>query len=178
MDGNNMEETQYLWQKAVDFADCVRTGFLSRQDATYALHRTIMKTLEYPMVTTTMDKLQWDYIMAPILQATLPRMGYVCNLPQDVAGVLATISRTRDGVRITGVNPLTPGGTNQAETTPCSIRAALDLRKKLDKWSVQSADVVDNGRSIAAAIIRGSARAVSDGSFKNVIGTSASILFH
>jgi hypothetical protein len=45
-------------QRAVDFADCVRTGFLSRQDATYALHRTIMKTMEYPMVATTMDKLQ------------------------------------------------------------------------------------------------------------------------
>jgi hypothetical protein len=68
-------------------------------------------------------------------------------------GVLATISRTRDGVRITGVNPLSPGVTNKAKITPCSIRAALDLRKKLDKWSVQSADVVDNGRSIAAAII-------------------------
>ena len=82
MDGNNMEETQYLRQKAANFADCVRTGSLSRQDATYyALHRTIMKTLEYPMVATTMDKLQWDYIMAPILQATLPRMGYVRNLP-------------------------------------------------------------------------------------------------
>jgi hypothetical protein len=94
-------------------------------------------------------------------------------------GVLATISRTRDGVRITGVNPLSPGVTNQAETTPCSIHAALDLRKKLDKWSVQSADVVvDNGRSIAAAIIRGSARAVCDGSFKSSMATSASILFH
>jgi hypothetical protein len=65
MDGNNMEETQYLRKKAVDFADCVRTGFLSRQDATYALHRTIMKTLEYLMVATTMDKLQWDYIIGP-----------------------------------------------------------------------------------------------------------------
>jgi hypothetical protein len=39
-----------------------------------------MKTLENPMVTTTMDKLQWDYIMAPILTATLPRMGYVRKL--------------------------------------------------------------------------------------------------
>ena len=52
MDGNNIEETRYLRQKAVDFAECVRTGFLSRQDATYALHRTIMKTLEYPMVAS------------------------------------------------------------------------------------------------------------------------------
>ena len=37
---------------------------------------------------------------------------------------------------------------------------------------------MDNGVSIAAAIIRGDARAVSDGSFKNAMGTSASILFH
>jgi hypothetical protein len=43
---------------------------------------------------------------------------------------------------------------------------------------VQSANVVNNGRSIAAAIIRGLARAVSDGSFKNAMGTSASILFY
>jgi hypothetical protein len=48
-------------------------------------------------------------------------------------GVLATISRTRDGVRITGVTPLSPGVTYQPETTPCSIREALDLHKKLDK---------------------------------------------
>jgi hypothetical protein len=93
-------------------------------------------------------------------------------------GVLATIFRTRDSVRITCVNPLSPGVTNQADTTPGSFRAALDLRKTLDKWSVQSVDIVDNGRSIAAAIIRSSVRAVSDGSLKNAMGTSASILFH
>jgi hypothetical protein len=33
MDGNNMEETPHLRKKAVDFADCVRMGFLSWQDA-------------------------------------------------------------------------------------------------------------------------------------------------
>jgi hypothetical protein len=68
-------------------------------------------------------------------------------------GVLASISRTRDGVGITGVSPLSPGVTHQPETIPCSILEALDLRKELDKWSVQSADVVDNCRSIAAVII-------------------------
>jgi hypothetical protein len=40
------------------------------------------------------------------------------------------------------------------------------------------AGIVDNGRYIAAAIIRGDARAFSDGSFKYEIGTSVSILFH
>jgi hypothetical protein len=76
------------------------------------------------------------------------------------------------------VSDVSPGATHQPETTPCSVRAALNLRKKLDKWYVQSADVVDNGHSIAAAIIQGSARAVSDRSFKNAMETSASILFH
>jgi hypothetical protein len=84
MDGNNQEETRYLRDKAEEFADCVRTGFLSREDATYALHRTIMKTLEYPLVAATMDKLQWDYIMSPILKSALPRMGFVRTFPRDV----------------------------------------------------------------------------------------------
>ena len=84
MDGNNKEETHHLRKKAVAFADCIRTGFLTREDATYALHRTIMKTLEYPIVATTMDKAQWDYIMAPLLAATLPRMGYVQSFPRDI----------------------------------------------------------------------------------------------
>jgi hypothetical protein len=84
MDGNNQEETRYLRDKAEEFADCVRTGFLSQEDATYALHRTIMKTLEYPLVATTMDKLQWDYIMSPIIKLTLPRMGFVRSFPRDV----------------------------------------------------------------------------------------------
>jgi hypothetical protein len=69
-----------IWKRLTDYgkrlwtlltaSDCVRTGFLSPKDATYTLHCTIMKTL---------DKLQWDYIVAPILTATLPRMGYVRN---------------------------------------------------------------------------------------------------
>ena len=46
MGGNNREEVRHLREKAEVFADCVRTEFLSPEDATYALHRTIMKTLE------------------------------------------------------------------------------------------------------------------------------------
>ena len=43
-------------------------------------------------------------------------------------GVLASISRTRDGVRITGVSPLSPGATHHPESPPCSILEALDRR--------------------------------------------------
>lgn len=91
---------------------------------------------------------------------------------------VASISQTRDGVRITSVNILPPGATSPSEITSCSILGALRQGKELDKWSLQSANVVDNGCSIVAAIIPGAARAVSDDSFKNEMGTSASILFH
>jgi hypothetical protein len=43
--------------------------------------------------------------------------------------------------------------TKREQPHAISARHWSDLRKKLDKWSVQSVDVVDNGRSIAAAII-------------------------
>jgi hypothetical protein len=84
MDGNNMEECAALRKKADKFADCIRTGFISRDDAVVALHTTIMKSLEYPLEATTMSKDQWDYIMAPIMLASLPRMGYVRSFPRDI----------------------------------------------------------------------------------------------
>jgi hypothetical protein len=84
MDGNNHDECEALRKKAEDYADCIRTGFLSRDDAVVALHSTIMKSLEYPLAATTMTKKQWDYVMAPILMAALPRMGYVRTFPRDI----------------------------------------------------------------------------------------------
>jgi hypothetical protein len=84
MDGNNQEECEALRKKAEDYADCIRTGFLSRDDAVVALHSTIMKSLEYPLAATTMTKKQWDYVMGPLLMAALPRMGYVRTFPRDI----------------------------------------------------------------------------------------------
>jgi hypothetical protein len=74
MDSNNKKETQYSREKAKEFVDHVRTGFLSCEDATYALHHTVMKILKCLMAATTMNELKWDYIMAPILKATLPHI--------------------------------------------------------------------------------------------------------
>jgi hypothetical protein len=71
-----------------------------------------------------------------------------------------SISPTRDGVWITGVIILPSGVTSPLESTSCTILNALDQRKELDKWSLQSASLVDNGRFMAAAIIQGAARAV------------------
>ena len=81
MDGNNLTEVKKLRGKAVEFAECIRTGFISRNEAWYALNSTIMKTFEYPMEAINLTKLQWDYIMAPVLMATLPRAGIVRTFP-------------------------------------------------------------------------------------------------
>lgn len=43
-----------------------------------------MKTFEYPMEAINLTKLQWDYIMAPVLMATLPRAGIVRTFPRDM----------------------------------------------------------------------------------------------
>jgi hypothetical protein len=84
MDGNNTAECAALRKKAEEFADCIRTGFISRDDAVVALHTTIMKSLEYPLEATTMTKKQWDYVMGPIMMASLPRMGYVRTFPRNI----------------------------------------------------------------------------------------------
>ena len=84
MDGNNQLEIQALRKKTEDFAESMRTGFLSKADAWYALNSSILKTLEYPMVATTISRKSWEYIMAPILKVGLPRSGIARNFPRAV----------------------------------------------------------------------------------------------
>ena len=90
---------------------------------------------------------------------------------------MASIVRTSTGVGITGINEVPLLASPITALPPATILEALDQRDVHDKWAVQSVDTVDNGRSLAASILRGEARAVSDGSVKNNIGQSSSILF-
>ena len=84
MDGNQKAEVKKLRDKAAEFAEHVRTGFVTRDEAWHALNTTIMKTLEYPMEAISLTRKHWDYIMAPILRAVLPRSGKVRTFPRDV----------------------------------------------------------------------------------------------
>ena len=84
MDGNPKKQVEKLRGKAEEFAEHVRTGFLTREEAWHALNSTIVKTLEYPMEAISLTKDQWDYIMAPILKSVLPRSGIVRTFPRDV----------------------------------------------------------------------------------------------
>ena len=84
MDGNNKAEILHLRGKVEEFADAIRTGFLKKNDAWYALNSTTLKTMEYPMAVTTIKEQEWNHIMVPILKASLPRSGIERNFPRDV----------------------------------------------------------------------------------------------
>lgn len=84
MDGNQAAEVLSLRSKTAAFAEKIRTGFIQRDEAWHALNTTILKTLEYPMEAINLTRRQWDYVMAPLLQATLPRSGLVRTFPRDI----------------------------------------------------------------------------------------------
>jgi hypothetical protein len=75
MDGNNTAEIEKLLDKSKEFAEYIRTGRMTRTDAWYAFNFTIMKTLEYPMVATTLTEAEWNKVMSPLLAAALPTSG-------------------------------------------------------------------------------------------------------
>jgi Reverse transcriptase (RNA-dependent DNA polymerase) len=78
-------QCQYMQGKATEWADRVRTGFIRERDAWYALSTTIMKSLEYPLLATTLTRNQLDSIMRPILRIGLPRSGICQKISRKVA---------------------------------------------------------------------------------------------
>jgi hypothetical protein len=94
MDGNQRDQTQALWEKATKWADQVRTGRLSHAEAWFSLQFCVMKSLEYPLMATSLSKKQCNYIMKPIRAAALAALGINRHLtrtavhgPQQYQGV-------------------------------------------------------------------------------------------
>jgi hypothetical protein len=84
MDGNNTTEIASLRKKTDEFAECMRTGFVTKNDAWFSITTTIMKTLQYLMAATTISEKEWEHIMVPVLKAGLPRAGIARTFPRDV----------------------------------------------------------------------------------------------
>jgi hypothetical protein len=84
MDGNQKAQTQALWEKAVTWADKVRTGRFTHAEAWFSLQFCVMKSLEYPLMATSLSKEQCNKIMKPIRAAALPAMGINRKLTLDV----------------------------------------------------------------------------------------------
>ena len=80
-DGKMKDEVKYLRAKAVQWADALRTKKLKPSEAWYCLNATIMKTIEYPLMATTMSRKDIDTIMRPVLQAALRKCKIQSRLP-------------------------------------------------------------------------------------------------
>ena len=84
MDGNNREEIVKLRAKTQEFADQIRTGSINKWDAWYAINATIMMTLQYPMMATTITEKEWDFIMRPIRESGLPKVELSRKFPSKI----------------------------------------------------------------------------------------------
>jgi hypothetical protein len=84
MDGNNTTQIENLLRKTDEFAKQMQMGFLTKNNAWFAITSTIMITLQYPMAATTISEKEWEHIMIPILKVGLPRAGFACTFPRAV----------------------------------------------------------------------------------------------
>jgi hypothetical protein len=77
-------EVAYIRKKAEKWTEQVCCGFLKKHEAWYSINLCIMKSIEYPLLATTMSKCNIDFILAPILSAGLPKMGVCRNISRKL----------------------------------------------------------------------------------------------
>jgi len=83
-DGKMQDERDYLLQKASQWAETVCTKRLSQSEAWCCVQSTVMKTLEHPLVATSLSRSDADTIMTPILKAILPKLGIQKKTPHSL----------------------------------------------------------------------------------------------
>jgi hypothetical protein len=84
MDGSQEEQMEALLAKVLRWADRIRSGRLTHHEAWFSLILCMMKTLEYPLMATSLSKSQCDTIMKPILDAGLSALGFNCKMTRAV----------------------------------------------------------------------------------------------
>jgi hypothetical protein len=78
-DGNDVAQFQKMLTKAEEWASKVQKSFLRQREMSMALKTTILKTLEYPLLTTSLSLNQCQKIMRPILVSALPKSRFNRN---------------------------------------------------------------------------------------------------
>ena len=68
MDGNEEAEIEHLTTLSEKFGPQLRTAKCEKNAFMYTLQYSLMKTFEYPMVATQLDKRKWTAILRPTLQ--------------------------------------------------------------------------------------------------------------
>ncbi|CAJ1967895.1 unnamed protein product, partial [Cylindrotheca closterium] len=74
----------HLKSIAKKWAEQVRSGHLHKYDVIPLIKTTVMKSLEYHMVLTTLDAATWVSIISLVLQVCLPKAGICRSFPCDM----------------------------------------------------------------------------------------------
>ena len=82
VNGDMTAEVKYLRKKAEAWATIVREKQCNKEDMWYTMNSTIMKTIQYPLMATTMSKAQLRTVMAPILTEGLHKIRQQKNMPR------------------------------------------------------------------------------------------------
>ena len=94
LDGNKKKQRKILVGKAKRWGQRLQVSHLNRYDAMLGFRTTIMMSLKYPLLSTSLDKYECAAIMSPLLTRALPRMGMcsrirrlVLHIPKAMGGL-------------------------------------------------------------------------------------------
>ena len=83
-DGNNRKAVSELCRILEEWADRVRSGHITWEDAWIGLTQRIRKSLEYPMAALTLTEKECTYVEAPIFRHGLSKSGICKSFPRAV----------------------------------------------------------------------------------------------
>lgn len=83
VDGTMTDQVKFMRKKSATWSDELSKQQFSKAEVSYALRASIMRTLQYPLLATTLSRKEVDSIMAPICNIALPRMGICRNIDRD-----------------------------------------------------------------------------------------------
>ena len=83
IDGSMDDTVKHLKSKVIKWADSLNQSTLTKHDTCYSVNAGILRSLQYPLLATTMSQPQITSIMAPLFKAALPKMGICRNMTRD-----------------------------------------------------------------------------------------------
>ena len=93
-DGNNRAQIEAMRKKTNEWADKVRTRFITKEEARVSIQISLRSSLKYPLPTLTLQEHECKYIMAPIVKYGLPRTGLPKSLPCAMREASLTVGGT------------------------------------------------------------------------------------
>lgn len=84
MDGNQTQQIRALQSKINDWADRIRCRRLTAFESWTALRSGISKSLEYPLVTTRLNKFDCNWVINSLKKNALPALGVPATFPNAV----------------------------------------------------------------------------------------------